>query len=124
MPGMPDKQDGVPARGEPASFRVDLLNQRTGGVDHRQAAIAGLFPDSGGDSVRGEDHSRPGWNLIELLDKDRTATSKISYHVAVVDDLLTHVDRRPVHLQCPLDHLDRPFDAGTERPGLGKQHLT
>ncbi len=73
--------------------------------------------------MRGEDHGCPGRYLVELLDEDGATTGKISNDVAVVDDLLTHVDRRPVHLQCPLDNLDRPFDSGAERPGLGKQHL-
>ena len=35
-------------------------------------------------------------------------------HMAVVDDLVAHIDRRAVLLDRPLDDLDRPVDAGAE----------
>jgi hypothetical protein len=41
--------------------------------------------------------------------------------VAVVHDLVAHIDRGPVLLQGPLDDLDRSFDPRTEPAGL-RQH--
>ena len=41
----------------------------------------------------------------------------------VVDDLLAHVDGRPVELERPLDRLDRPLDPGAVAAGRGEKHL-
>src|SRR5690606_2374699 len=42
---------------------------------------------------------------------------------AVVDDLVAHVDRRPVLLQRPLDDLDGAVHTGAESARSGEQHL-
>ncbi len=41
----------------------------------------------------------------------------------VVDDLAADVHRRAVALEGALDDLDRPVDAGAERPRGGEDHL-
>src|SRR4029079_13824942 len=40
--------------------------------------------------------------------------------VAVVHDLVAHIDGRPVLLERALDDLDRAHDAGAETAGLGQ----
>jgi hypothetical protein len=42
--------------------------------------------------------------------------------VAVVDDLVAHIDRRAELLDGPLDDLDRPVDAGAEAARTGQDH--
>ena len=98
---------------------MHLGDQRAGGVDHRQAALGGELLDRAGDAVGAEDGHRAGRDLVELVDEDRAAGAQILDHVAVVHDLVTHIDRRAVFLQRPLDDLDRPLDAGAESRGAG-----
>src|SRR5690606_7009000 len=43
-------------------------------------------------------------------------------HVAVVDDLMPHIDRRAVAFDRALDDLDRPVDAGTKPARRGDQN--
>ena len=50
-------------------------------------------------------------DLVELLDEDGTLRLQALNDIAVVDDLVAHVDRRTEALQRHLDDLDRPVDA-------------
>ena len=54
-------------------------------------------------------------NLVLVLDEHRAESLEPADDVLVVDDLVAHVDRRPVLLEQPLDDLDRAVDAGAER---------
>ena len=62
--------------------------------------------------MRGQDRDGSLGYLVDLLDEDRTLRFEIAHDVEVVDDLLTHVDRRAVLRERSLDGLDRAFDAG------------
>ena len=44
-------------------------------------------------------------------------------HVAVVNDLVTHIDRRSVNGERTLDDLDRAVDPGAESARLGQQNF-
>ena len=99
---------------------MHLGDQRTGGVDHRQVPLGGQLLDPLGDAVGGEDGHRAGRDFVQLVDEHRAAGAQILDHVAVVHDLVTHIDRRAVFLQRPLDDFDRPLDAGAEAAGLGQ----
>ena len=67
-----------------------------------------------GHAVGGEHHRPVGGALVQLLDEHRAQRLQPLDHVAVVDDLVAHIDRRAVLLDRPLDDLDRPVDAGAE----------
>ena len=85
-----------------------------------------------GDAVRREDHRLAGvGNFVELLDEHRALRLQALDDVAVVDDLVADIDRRPEFLERQLDDLDRPVDAGAEaarahsrmsRGGLAGRH--
>ena len=49
--------------------------------------------------------------------------AQVFHHVAVVHDLVAHVDRRAERLQRALDDLDGAVDAGAETAGIGQQDL-
>jgi hypothetical protein len=70
--------------------------------------------------VGGENHRRAGRNLVELVDEDGALPLQAVYHVAVVDDLVAHVDRGAVFRQRQLDDPDRPVDAGAEAARSGE----
>src|SRR5690606_30575269 len=62
-------------------------------------------------------------HLVELLDEDRAALLEIVDHVAVVHDLVAHVDRRAEGLDGALDDLDGAIDAGAEAAGVGEDDI-
>jgi len=49
-----------------------------------------------------------------------TASLEIAYHVLVMDDLMKHVERRTVSLECTLNGLYGHLNASAESPRLGK----
>ena len=72
----------------------------------------------------GEDHRRVGvGNFVELLDEDRALGLEALDHVAVVYDLVAHIDRRAVAGERPLDRVDGAHDAGAEAARRAQQHL-
>ena len=73
-----------------------------GGKHHRLLAVLGRY-------------------LAELLDEDRAARLEPFHDIAIMHDLVTHIDGRAVALQRQHDDLDRPVDAGAE-PARRAQH--
>src|SRR5690606_27542647 len=69
--------------------------------------------------VGAEDHGGAVGHLVQLLDEDRPALLQVVDHVAVVHDLVAHVDRRAQGLDGTLDDLDPAVDAGAETAGIG-----
>ena len=66
-------------------------------------------------AVGGEHHRRVAvGDFAQLLDEDRALGLEALDHVAVVDDLVADVDRRPVKRERPLDGVDGAHDAGAE----------
>ena len=62
-----------------------------------------------------KDHRRVGFgDLVQLLHKNGAFCLEGFDHVTVVDDLVAHIDGRPVLLQRQLDDLDGAVDAGAE----------
>jgi len=74
--------------------------------------------------VRGEDDRLTLRHLGLLVDEDRAARLEIADDVQVVDDLLAHVDRRPVEVECLLDRLDGALDPGAVATGRRQQDLS
>ena len=56
------------------------------------AALLGLGAHRRRDAVGAVDQSRTAWNLCEIVDEDRTLGAQVVDDVAVVDDLVAHVD--------------------------------
>ena len=61
-------------------------------------------------------------HVVLGLDEDGAEPFEPAHDVVVVDDVVAHVDGRPVLVEQALDDLDRPVDAGAERARRGKQH--
>ena len=105
-------------------FLVDLGDERTGRVEHEDVARGGVLAHALRHAMRGEDHRpvRIG-NLVELLDEDRALRLQALDDVAVVDDLVAHIDGRAEALQRLLDDLDGALDAGAEAARGAEQNL-
>ena len=117
-----DERDEVPRVRVAASLGVHLRDERAHRVDDLEAAALAVLLHRRCDAVRREDADRTGRDLVLGLDEDRAEPLEPAQHVVVVDDRVADVDRRAVLLEQALDDLDRPVDAGAERPRRGEQH--
>ena len=73
--------------------------------------------------MRAEDGDRAVRHFAELLDEARALGDQALDDMAVVHDLVAHIDRRAVFLQRQLDDVDRAHDARTESARLGQNDL-
>jgi hypothetical protein len=64
--------------------------------------------------VGAEDQQASLRHLREVVDEARALGAELLHHVAVVDDLVAHVHRRPVALEHEVDDVDRVGDPGAE----------
>ena len=62
-------------------------------------------------------------NLVHLLDEAGALVAQLVDDVAVVDDLLAHVDRAVADLEGLLDDVDRAHDARAEAAQAGDEEL-
>ena len=106
-----DEDDRVARGGEAARLDMHLRDERAGRVDRLQPQRPGVLVHDRRHAVRGEDRDRPLGDLGLAVDEDRAALAQPLDDVLVVDDLLAHVDGRPVALERALDRLDRAIDA-------------
>jgi hypothetical protein len=71
----------------------------------------------------GAEHDRHAvGHFVEFLDENRALGLQAIDHIAVVDDLVAHIDRRAVAFERALDDLDRAVDPGAEAARRGDQH--
>ncbi len=87
-----------------------------------QVAFGGGGVHGRRDAVRGEHHDGALGDLVGLLDEDRPGLFQGVDDVAVVHDLVAHVDRGAVLLQGALDRLDGPVHTRAVATRLGQQH--
>ncbi len=99
-------------------------DQRAGGVEREQIAPRRLLGNRFRHPMRGKDHRRVGvGNFVELLDKDRALGAQAVDHVAVMHDLVTHIDRRPVQRQSAFHRVDRAHHAGAKAARRAQNHV-
>jgi hypothetical protein len=106
----------------PLGLPVHLADQGAGGVHVEQLPPLGLGRHLLGHAVGREDHRNPVGHLREVLDEDRALGLQSLHHIAVMHDLVAHVDRRAVLLQGALDDLDGPFHPGAEAARVGQKN--
>ena len=117
-----DQQDVVVLGGEPPGLVVHLGDQRAGRVDGLQAARGGLGSWTCGATPCAEKTtSAPSGTSSVSSTKIGPARLQRRHHVLVVHDLLAHVDRGAVALQCHLDGLHGAVDPGAVAAGVGEQ---
>ena len=98
-------------------------DQWTGGVEHLQSALLGLFLHHPGDTVGTENNDGVVGHLVQFLDENRAPAAQSIHHEAVVHHLMTHINRRPEHVQGTVDDGDGAIDAGTETTGIGETDI-
>ena len=104
---------------------MHLGDQRAGGVEMEE--IARACAASGTALATPWAEKITGWSVSGISSSSSTNTAPFAFrlvdHIAVVDDLVAHIDRRPELLQRQFDDLDRPVDAGAEAARRAKQDI-
>ena len=67
-------------------------HQRTSRVDHAKLTQVRLFAHGWGYAMRAEDQHRPDRHILDRFDKDRSAAPQLVDHVAVMNDLVVHIN--------------------------------
>jgi hypothetical protein len=100
----------------PRSLFVDLGDERAGGIEIEQVQGFGMGRHRFGHAMSRKDHRCFGafGYLIELLDENRAFFPQPVHHIAIVDDLMAHIDRRAVPLERHHDHLNGAVDPGAK----------
>src|SRR5437016_849378 len=105
-----------------AYLHVHLRHERARSIEHREPAIVGFRLHGARHAMSREDDRAGGRHLAQLVDEDRTERAQTLHDVPVVNDLVTHVDRRSEQLDGALDDVDGTIDTSTESAGVGQQY--
>jgi hypothetical protein len=125
MAGMADQHDLAAAAVVEDGLLVHLGDERADRVEEEQIAGGGALADVLRNTVGGED-DRPAriGNLVELVDENSAFRLQTLHDVAVVDDLVAHIDGGAITLQRLLDNLDGAVDPGAEAAGRAQEYFT
>ena len=122
--GVADQHDLVPAPVMNIGLAMHLGHQRTSGVEYEQIAPRRFLGHRARHAMGREDDRRTGIrHLIEFLDENGALGAQAIDHVAVVHDLVAHIDRRPVNRQRALHRFDGAHHPGAEAARRAQQHL-
>ena len=61
--------------------------------------------------------------FIELIDKNSAPIPEVINDKAVVDNLMTHINRTPKHLKCAIDNINGAIDTGAEATWISQQYV-
>jgi hypothetical protein len=102
---------------------MHFADKRTRGIQHREIATRSLVLDCLRHPMGAENSCRSGGDLVQLFDEPGALALKLVNDVAIVDDLVTHVNRRPVLHESAFHDLDSTYHACAETPRLRKNYL-
>ena len=121
MAGVANEQNIVILLRKTHSLAVHLVHQRAGRVNRVQRALAGRSHHRGGHAVSREHGHGAFGDLVHLIHEDGTLLLEGLHHVAVVNNLLTHVDGRTIVLQGLLNGNHGAVNAGAVTTRSGQQ---
>ena len=73
--------------------------------------------------MRTKDHDRVVWHFRQFVYEYRAARAQVINDMAVVDHLMTYVDRTTENLQCPIDNIDGTINTSTKASGIGEYNI-
>ena len=121
MVGMADQQDLAALAELALGLDMHLGHQRAGGIEKEQIAGARRLGHRLRHAMSGEHDGRAGVrDFVQFLDENRALGFETFHHVAVMDDVMAHIDGRAVFGERQLDDLDGAVDAGAEAARRGK----
>ena len=119
MAGMANQNHTAPSQGVALHLLVHLGHQRAGGVQLTQPQRLGFVRHAARHTMGAEDDPGFGGQPRQIVDEDRALLAQAVHHVAVVHDLVAHVDRRSKLFQSPLHHEHGALNARTKATRIG-----
>ena len=101
-------------------LHVHFGDERAGRIEDLQFAPLRLILHTAGHAVRAEDHGGGIGHFVEFLDEHRADRAQPIDDVFIVNDLVTHVDRRTEQIDRPFDDVDRAIHARTKSTWIGQ----
>ncbi len=123
MPRMANEEDMPPRLNLPFGLAVHFRYQGASRVEIVEPAILGIGRHRFRHAMRGKHDGCASRNFIQFLHKHRALCLQAVHHIAVVDDFMTHIDRRAMLFERQLDNLDRAVDTGAKAARGGEQDL-
>ncbi len=99
---------------------MDFRDERARGIYRAQSALLGVGSHGGRDAVGGEDQGSSIRHLIGLFHEDGATLDQRGDYVRVVNDLLSHIDRRTVQFERLFHSTHRTVDPGARATGSGQ----
>ena len=119
---MSDQDDSEPLGVAPLCLYMHFADERAGGIDLEEMALARRFGNRLGHPV-GREHDRPVVfrDFVELVDEDRCLALQLVDHEFVVNDLVAHIDRPAIPFERSLDDFDGAHHPSTKSTRRGHQ---
>ena len=120
MAGMADQDQGAAMGDITLALIVHFGDQRAGGVQHRQAARLRGLDHRLRHAMGGKHRHRAFGHFVQLFDKAGALALERVHHMAVMDDLMAHIDGLAELIERLFDDVDGAHHPGTKAARLGK----
>ena len=101
-----DQNDGTVLTGEFQRFKMDLSNQRAGGIDNFQRTRLGFVAGSGRHAMGAENQHRAVRDFIDGFDKNGSAATQLFHNIRVMNNFVVNINRVSVGFQSQFDNID------------------
>src|ERR1700722_16069348 len=123
MPGMTDEHQHATSGNVTPALVVHFGDQRASGVEGGQRTQPRVVFNFSRALMGAEDRDGSRRHIPQSLDETRAFRLERFDYVAIVDDLMAHVDRSAMLGQRPLDNIDRPNNASAKPARLSQYDL-
>src|SRR6185295_3738356 len=123
MAGMADQNHSTALVDVALPLAVDFGDQGTGRVQYGQLSDFGIVLDGPRHAMGTEDRDHTERHLRKIFHEASALCLQALNNIAVVHDLVAHVDRRSILRESPLDDLDGADDASTVAARLRQDDL-
>ncbi len=108
---------------EATDFEVHFGDQRTGRVEHPQAALIRFAAHRLRHAVGAENNGCIIGHFAQLVHEHGAAFAQMIDHVPIVHHFVTHIDRRAEQIQRPLHDFDGAIHTGAETTRVGQNNV-
>ena len=106
-----------------SGLAVDLGHQRACGIQIQKIAALGFGRHGLGHAMGGKNNVTICGNFVQFLHKDGTLCLQLLYNGAVMNDLVSNIDRRAVTANGFLHHTDGAVHPGTKAARASQKDL-
>ena len=95
-------------------LNMDFGHQRAGGIKYGQATHFGFLPHRLRYAMCAEYQDAAARHIGQIFDKHRALLAQVIYYKLVMHHFVTHIDRRTVQGERPLNNFNGAINTSTE----------